>query len=317
MDRQLLLRTKEVSKEARRAAEPASVTNTISLPSVPVAAPSVGDSGDMPSSIDSETPVTRMAGAEIVFATPYEVAFTIIQTDIPRTEDYDGLTAFTSGYLEGVFDVSLGSTYDFVASDTSRITEVFELNMPVRVAFNTSVTVDTSAGGGIPSQSELDAILNQVFVTGAADYISALGELQGNIFSTTSEITFSQLMQTTSSTAKTAGIAVGASAAAFAVLIGAVVLHRRRSQVDEDNAPPGGKFVDTDGHMTVAGDTFAGTLSMDSHTVEEGGSQWEGYATYRTAEYRASSETHGSDSEASDSSEQSQQPRRNMEEVIL
>lgn len=260
-------------------------------------------------------------------ATDFEIAYTVSQTEIPTSADYDGLTELTSAYLNQTFRdaaVNLPQVI-FVSSLTMRTGQDFNLNQPVLVQYNTTATFDNA--GTIPTSSELDTILNFAFVANAANYQTQLASLQSNIFSTTTTFTFSQSVQSTekdsstSTAAKTAGIAVAAGAGAFILLIGAIAVHRNRRGNSEDDSSIH-KFHE-DGHMTVAGDTYAGTLSLDSgrqHTEEDGlpSGDWEGFAKYSTAEYRTNSPSSGNDSDSGESSDGStEQPQRTLENVDL
>lgn len=210
--------------------------------------------------------------------TPFEIAYTIAQTDIPSISDYDGVTAVTDRYISESFNEEFAggpSIVSFIGSTTQRTGEDFNLNQPVQVFYLTNVSFPASSDT-IPGIPELDNFLQEYFTGGNADvYLAALQALsaEDNLFGTTSAFTFSFNLNsqeppgaspTASDTAKTAGIAVAAAAGGFVVLITALVVARRRHLSEEEE---GMMKYGEDGHMTVAGETFAGTISLDSRSV--------------------------------------------------
>lgn len=278
------------------------------------------------------TSLATPGGSTVLQVTNFEISYTIDQQQIPTTTDYDGLTSATSSYLQSAFQQYFLSfpAVLFSSSLTLRTNQVFNLNQPVIVDFNTTVTF--SPGSQQPAVSELDGVVNTAFTTNNANYLAVLTGLQGNIFSTTTVATFSPLVlssekssTTTAAAAKTAGIAVAAGAGAFIVLVGAIMVHRRRGDSTQDDETL--RKFNEDGHMTVAGDTFVGTLSLDSgrHADDDGGApsnEWEGFAKYSTAKYRTNSPTSGNESDGTDGSDgldgtNSEKPRRTLETVDL
>jgi len=213
------------------------------------------------------------------YLTPFEIRYTIAQTDIPGFTDYDGVTALTSRYInDHFFSVYAADPgVEFSESQTGRTGENFELGQPVQVFYQTNVTFAGSSAE-IPSVSDLDASLEAAFTSMGEKYLEELQGLEMNIFSTTSSYEFLFVSESEDAppaadgagsldAGTTAGIAVAAGAGAFVVLITAVVLHRRRQEADDNDRLV--KYVEEgDGHMTVAGETYAGTISVDSRSVK-------------------------------------------------
>lgn len=106
------------------------------------------------------------------------------------------------------------------------------------------------------------------------DYLATLGELsQTNLFSTTTDIEFVQESSPasgrssygegdTESSGKTqkVGVVSAAAGGALVLLITGAMMYRRRNEDDGVR-----KNLDRDGHVTVAGDTYAAS-SLDSRS---------------------------------------------------
>jgi len=262
--------------------------------------------------------------------------------------DYVGVTEMTAAFLDDFFTgaVSGQPSIDFLYSTTVYYDREFVILQYIDVYYNTSLFF--AQGSVIPTQGEINAGVQAAFTTEpfASVYLSALANLQNNIFSTTSSYTFAFEASNPTEALEggdggdpagsgepagesdppitTAGIAAAAGAGAFVVLISAVMIHRRRRNASFDDEASVVKYLDhEDGHMTVAGETAAGTLSVDSRTVRSDAQNWEGsfVAPYHTSTYRSnsptmSSEGQDSDESSRDSSEGSA-PRRQMETVEL
>lgn len=206
------------------------------------------------------------------------MSYTIVQTDIPRIPEYEELTDVTANYLEvffaGNFDVFPTISYTF--STTERTGQRFELNRPVMVQFNTTLSFAADSET-VPSVSDVNAIITEAFVGQVEVYIAQL-QAMNNIFATTTEVSFEQIQQsqekpTTSSSSdsyltKTIAIAAGAGAAA-ALLILVVSLSRERRPTHES---PTGAFVRKD-HLPSVGSGGADESSYDRST--EDGREWE------------------------------------------
>jgi len=277
---------------------------------------------------------------------PFEIAYTIAQTDIPTISDYDGVTALTSTYIQDSFrnEFVNMATVDFATATTVRTGEDFILNQPVQVFYATNVSFAGSSQA-LPALSDLETMLEMYFTTQGDAYLTMLQGLQGNIFSTTSAFNYQQNTNsiegtggdggsdsgdsTQSTAAKTAGIAVAAGAGGFVVLVTALMLYRRKHVSEEDeNLEKHVNDVHGDGHMTVAGETIAGTISVDSRPLHHRPNAVErearmkpqlsrddpwgaGYENFSTPQFRTSSSSGhsslegGHDSDGSDSSQES------------
>jgi hypothetical protein len=244
----------------------------------------------------------------------------------------------TAAYLQRIFTAASSQVPGtiFITSETIITNQSFMLNTPVVVWYG---SVLTFGPGNVPTVNEVDTLITASFTQNAAEYQAQLTALTNNIFSTTTSFNFTSsappVMQsqengpTSISAVKTAGIAVGAGAGAFLILIGGIMLHRRRQEAEDDDEA--NMVRKDDGHMTVAGETFAGTLSMDSaarHSSDEeragpiDRSEWEAYAKYSTAEYRNTSpNSSGNESDGSDESDSrvdlSPRTRRSLDDVDI
>jgi hypothetical protein len=245
----------------------------------------------------------------------------------------------TAAYLEQIFAAASTSETVFLTSTTTITNQSFVLNQPVLIGWS---AVLSFGPGTVPSMQEVDDLISASFTTNSDAYQAQLAALTSNIFSTTMSFNFTssapppvmsqeeQPQATTLSATQTAGIAAAAGAGAFLLLIGGIMIHRKR-QGEEDEDEDGNQVRKDDGHMTVAGDTYAGTLSMDSgarqSSDEEGAgpierSEWEAYAKYSTAEYRNTSpNSSGNESDGSDGSDErldlSPRTRRTLDDVDI
>jgi hypothetical protein len=244
----------------------------------------------------------------------------------------------TSAYLQQIFTAAASQEPGtiFITSDTIITNQSFTLNTPVVVFYG---SVLTFGPGNVPTVSEIDSLITASFTQNAAAYQAQLTALTNNIFSTTTSFNFTTSApppvesqengSTPMSASKTAGIVAGAGAGAFLLLIGGIMIHRGRQGAEDDDE--GNLVRKDDGHMTVAGETFAGTMSMDSaarHSSDEEGagpidrSEWEAYAKYSTAEYRNTSpDSSGNESDGSDNSDNrvdlSPRTRRTLDDVDI
>jgi hypothetical protein len=225
----------------------------------------------------------------------------------------------TAAYLEQIFAAASTSETVFLTSTTTITNQSFVLNQPVLIGWS---AVLSFGPGTVPSMQEVDDLISASFTTNSDAYQAQLAALTSNIFSTTMSFNF------TSSAPPP--VAAAAGAGAFLLLIGGIMIHRKR-QGEEDEDEDGNQVRKDDGHMTVAGDTYAGTLSMDSgarqSSDEEGAgpierSEWEAYAKYSTAEYRNTSpNSSGNESDGSDGSDErldlSPRTRRTLDDVDI
>jgi hypothetical protein len=244
----------------------------------------------------------------------------------------------TSAYLDQIFQAASTSETVFLTSATTITNQSFVLNQPVVIDWS---SVLTFGPGTVPSVQEIDALISASFTANSAAYQAQLAALTSNLFSTTTSFNFTSSapppvqsqeqppQATTLNATQTAGIAAAAGAGAFLLLIGGIMIHRKRQSDDEDE--DGNEVRKDDGHMTVAGDTYAGTLSMDSgarqSSDEEGAgpidrSEWEAYAKYSTAEYRNTSpNSSGNESDGSEGSDErldlSPRTRRTLDDVDI
>ena len=195
--------------------------------------------------------------------------------------DYMGVSDTTEEYLDGFFAAVLGLSTEILYSRSSTVLtdNTFRLGQPVRVEYNTTIYF-SSVSTLVPGKEELQALLTSAFRgTQKDDYLAVLANLpQTNIFQSTSEVEFVQGAAaastgrasngrgpeaTRTASAPSAGIAAAAAAGALILGVTGLLMYRRRAAVDDSV----GKFLDTDGHMTVAGDTYAGHSSLDSHSA--------------------------------------------------
>jgi hypothetical protein len=205
----------------------------------------------------------------------YDILYTLDQSRIPNLQDYSGVSDITEEYLGEFFDGVLGLSEDIIyTGSTTEITDrSFLLGQPVRVEYNTTIYL-SSMSALVPSDEELNALLMSAFRGGQnAQYVETVQSLPpANIFSTTTAAEFVQQARTTatgrnsdsgeSSNTQRAGVASAAAAGAFVLLLTGYAMYRRRSS-DEDHV---GKFLDNDGHVTVADDTYVGGSSLDSQS---------------------------------------------------
>jgi hypothetical protein len=222
--------------------------------------------------------LTPSAATDIgVILDPYDIHYTLTQSRIPNRMDYLGVTDITAEYLDGFFEGVLGLSSEIIysRSSTDLIDSSFRLGSPVRVEYNTTIYF-SSVSTLVPGKEEVQALLMSGFRGSQKDdYLKVLLTLpQTNLFSSSTDIEFVQSGDTnTTATASGAGQDASgssntqkagiASAAAAGVLILAIsgMMMRGRQATSEDTV---GKFLDTDGHVTVAGDTYGGASSLDS-----------------------------------------------------
>jgi hypothetical protein len=226
----------------------------------------------------------------------------------------------TSDYLQRIFAAASSQAPGTVleTSTTSITNQSFTLNMPVAVDWSSILTFGP---GSVPTIDDIDKLITASFTQNSFAYQAQLAALTNNIFSTTTSFNFTssapavqsqeQPQSSSLSAAATASIAVAAGAGAFLLLIGGLMIHRRKEEIEDDD--DANVVQKDDGHMTVAGDTLAGTMSINSGArqlseEEEAGpierSEWEAYAKYSTAEYRKTSpNSSGNESDGSDESD--------------
>jgi len=216
---------------------------------------------------------------------PYNILYTVDQSRIPNLADYRGVTDVTAGYLNdffrGVLDLSQDIVYS--RSTTENTDREFRLGQPVRIEYNTSIYLSKTSTL-IPGEEELNALLMSAF-RGAqnAAYLEAVKSLSlTNIFASTTKVEFVQDMQPSAAgrnaggdndisdsgkspsplNAQKIGVSAAAAAGALIVALTGYAMYRRRTTTDDAV----GKFLENDGHLTVAGETFVGTSSLDSQS---------------------------------------------------
>ena len=226
--------------------------------------------------VSSPTPAAPPSSSVGIVLDPYDILYTLTQSRIPNRQDYQGVAALTEEYLNTFFEGVLGLSNEIAYSSSSTVLtdNSFRLGEPVQVEYNTTIFFSESSTL-VPGTEELHALLMSGFRGSQKDdYLATLGELsQTNLFSTTTDVEFVQESNPavgrssygegdTESSSKTqkVGVASAAAGGALVLLITGAMMYRRRSEGDSV-----GKGLDHDGHVTVAGDTYAAS-SLDSRS---------------------------------------------------
>jgi hypothetical protein len=202
----------------------------------------------------------------------YALLYTVDAFRLPQQTEIDALADLTDTYLDDFFSIVFESSSlaQFEGSTTLEDETIVRFGQPVQTSYFTDLTF--SGSSQIPSDGELNGLLSSAFRgDNLATYLAEVQALpRSNFFATTSAVTFSDLADTRSmggsdlaSGVPAVGIAAAAGAGAFFVAVVGLMLYRRRDQ-DDDEA---GKFLDGDGHVTVAGETYqGGGSSLDSQS---------------------------------------------------
>jgi hypothetical protein len=211
----------------------------------------------------------------------------------------DELTLLTDTFLDEFFRFNFGSgSVVFNRAETVRVGFEFPFfpTPPAEVDYETTTLFFPAAI--LPSAQELDTALAAAFQgTPLQEYMDIVKNLPDpNFFNSVTDIDFqltsdvagravdnsTALNPTTPqdtfptlpvfpTTGKTdpsgggPGIALAAGAGVLTLALAGFFVYRRRSDQGEE----AGKFLDHDGHMTVAGDTYLGALSMDSRSQSQ------------------------------------------------
>lgn len=211
----------------------------------------------------SEAPPTAGDDIEVTLS-GYSLLYVIQQIRIPTSRDYDGVTDLTEEYLDEYFE-SVFSMQDAViyrGSTTVRTDTDFSLGQPTQVDYSTVVTV-SDASSFVPEASDLDALLRAAFsAPDVTNYLDLVSDLPlTNIFTTTTEVTFQEGATPASASFFSPGVAAAAGAGFCVLLLAGYMILRKTDDEDDVNLH---KFVDTDGHQTVAGETVGSSLDSQS-----------------------------------------------------
>jgi hypothetical protein len=164
---------------------------TVPAPTVPVPTlPSVPSTTAAPTNTNTTRPSSVVLSA-------YSLFYEIDQIRIPSVQDYEELALVTRDFLNTYFSSVFADSaeVEYSSAETSIVGSKFQLAQPVKVDYNTTVNFDSGASTFIPSQSDLDSILQSAF-TGVnnATYLAIVQTaLQiTNIFSTTRAVGLQQ-----------------------------------------------------------------------------------------------------------------------------
>jgi hypothetical protein len=201
----------------------------------------------------------------------YALLYSVDAFRLPQQTEVDALVDLTESYLDEFFTIVFDSSGLAELEGTTTVEDetIVRFGQPVQIRYLTDLTFASSSQ--IPPIGELNGLLASAFRGDNLDTYETLvqGLPQSNIFSTTTAVEFSELSASAeaeaaspTSSATTSGIAAAAGAGAFFIVVAGLVLYRRREVGADD-----GKYLDGDGdgHMTVAGETYAGS-SLDSQS---------------------------------------------------
>jgi hypothetical protein len=202
----------------------------------------------------------------------YALLYFVEAFRLPFQTEIDVVVELTQVYLEDFFTVVFESSSLalFEGSTTVEDETIVRFGQPIQTRYFTNLTF--SGSSQIPSDGELNGLLSSAFRgDNLAAYFAEIQALpESNIFSASTSVEFSDLVTATPRSAgsdstsgvPTVPIATAAGAGAFFVAVVGLVLYRRRDEDDEED----GKYLDGDGHITVAGETFQGGSSVDSQS---------------------------------------------------
>jgi hypothetical protein len=157
----------------------------------------------------TSSPAGTSGPATSVVLSAFSLFYQIEQTRIPSLQDYEELGLLTNEYLDTYYERVFDENDEVVFQEATTVivgTE-FRLGLPVQVNYNSSILFDTAASTFIPSQSDLDAILQSAFSgSNNATYLAVIqtGLQVTNIFSTTAAVGLEQTDSTANSTNTTA-----------------------------------------------------------------------------------------------------------------
>jgi hypothetical protein len=201
----------------------------------------------------------------------YALLYFVDAFRLPFQTEIDVVVALTQVYLEDFFTVvfEASSLAEFEGSTTVEDETIVRFGQPIQTRYFTDVTF--SGTSQIPSAGELNGLLSSAFRgDNLAAYLAEIQALpESNIFAASTSVEFSDVQaassnsdSNSSSGVPTVGIATAAGAGAFFVAVVGLMLYRRRDEDDEED----GKYLDNDGHITVAGETYQGGSSVDSQS---------------------------------------------------
>jgi hypothetical protein len=201
----------------------------------------------------------------------YALLYEIAAFRLPFQAEIDEVVSLTDEYLFDFFSIvfETSSIAQFEGSFTFENRTIVRFGQPIQTRYFTDLTF--SGSSQVPSDGELNGLLASAFRgDNLAAYLAQVQELPSdNLFQQSTSVTFEVVMAASSnsdsdssSSIPTVGIATAAGAGAFFVAVVGLMLYRRREQDDED----AGKYLDDDGHITVAGETFQGGSSLDSQS---------------------------------------------------
>jgi hypothetical protein len=202
----------------------------------------------------------------------YALLYFIDAFRLPFQAEIDEVVDLTQEYLEDFFSIvfDTSSIAQFEGSATVENRTIVRFGEPIQVRYFTDLTF--SGSSQVPSDGELNGLLASAFRgDNLAAYLAQVQELpEDNLFSQSMSVEFEVVVDTSSNSdsdsssgVPTVGIATAVGAGAFFVAVLGLMLYRRREQDDEEG---GGKYLDDDGHITVAGETFQEGSSLDSQS---------------------------------------------------
>jgi hypothetical protein len=201
----------------------------------------------------------------------YALLYAVDAFRLPFQTEIDALVLLTQGYLLDFFTVvfEASSLAEFEGSTTVEDETIVRFGQPIQTRYFTDLTF--SGTSQIPSDGELNGLLSSAFRgDNLAAYLAEVQALpESNIFSASTSVEFTDVSSTSSNSSSdsssefpTVGISAAAGAGAFIVAVVGLMLYRRRDEDDDEV----GKYLENDGHLTVAGDTYQGGSSVDSQS---------------------------------------------------
>lgn len=113
-------------------------------------------------------PPTRVMSTAVTL-NPYEIAYVIVQTDIPTSEEIHAAVNATKQYLYSTFDVLYPSMTGF---ETMLIATNFVINAPYEIEYRSTIRLEM--GSAVPSLDDLNAQLQEVFTLSKGAYLASL-----------------------------------------------------------------------------------------------------------------------------------------------
>lgn len=171
--------------------------------------------------------LTKSRSVQQVELLPFSITFNFDQSRLPTAAEYDEVASVTNDHISTFFQTVLGAP-DVVAT-TTMTGQQLVIGQPVVISFQTTVSSDTSA---LLDAEEYSRILPGAFIGDQlATYQTEIDGLDGNVLSTTDEITFAFLTDTNSTdnaNTQFTGIIVGATVGTIALLVVAGFTFKRR-----------------------------------------------------------------------------------------